>query len=311
MNITVVGQGAIGLLWYHHLYKAKQDVNLICSERILHPPVAMHFTDIQGKTTTSKVIASNQQALSNSQAIIFCLKAYQVTSALEQYLPLVNKEAAIVLCHNGILAKEQLEPWAESHRLFQLLTSHGCKKVDDFTIEHTGLGHSQLGSINTTQAKSNETLCKQLTQVLNLALPTVSWHQDIRRLQWLKLAVNCVINPITALNNVENGELTKASYQREIVTLCQEITQVAATQSIELKQQELLTLVLQVADSTAKNCSSMRADLLHRRKTENEYINGFIYRLSKQHQIACPINNALYQQVAEREHQRITKGDIL
>ncbi|GHF83201.1 ketopantoate reductase family protein [Thalassotalea marina] len=301
MNVTIVGQGAIGLLWYHHLSKMDHQLNLMCSARAKNIPDEMHFFDIEGKATTSKIFQADIDSLASSNVIIFCLKAYQVIPALAQYLPAINQQADIILCHNGILPKELLIPWNNTHRLYQLLTSHGCKKTGDFAITHTGLGQSQLGSIYGSKLKNASKSDAQLTAELHHALPDVSWHQNISHLQWLKLAVNCVINPITALENIDNGDILKTEYQQQIKTLCKEIATVAISQQINLNPQKLLELVYKVANNTAKNCSSMRADLIHQRQTENEYINGFIYRMSQEHHLPCPVNNALYQQIAERE----------
>ncbi len=42
-------------------------------------------------------------------------------------------------------------------------------------------------------------------------LPDVAWHNNIRAEMWRKLAVNCVINPLTALWNCPNGKLRHPS----------------------------------------------------------------------------------------------------
>ena len=48
MNIVVIGQGAIGLLWYHHLVQSTDNrVSLSCSSSISSAPTYYEFTDIE------------------------------------------------------------------------------------------------------------------------------------------------------------------------------------------------------------------------------------------------------------------------
>lgn len=309
MKTIVIGQGAIGLLWYHSLSEIGHDVELMCSSRVKQIPEVMEFTDIKGQTTQSIITPASMHSLTNASIVLLCLKAYQVEAALVQYMPAISKDAAIILCHNGMLSTEKVIPLVKSHRLFQLLTSHGCLKNNNFSITHTGLGQSQLGHIYSPQLSKVGIKENTLQKLLDKALPTVTQHNDITQLQWLKLAVNCVINPITALNDIDNGEIAKAQYQQQVRDLCNEIALVAARQQVLLHPKSLVALVYQVAENTAKNCSSMRADLLNKRKTENEYINGFIHRLSIEHHLRCPTNAHLYQQIVEQEQLLGITGD--
>jgi len=201
----------------------------------------------------------------------------------------------IVLAHNGLGTLAELpQKITKRHNIYALLTTHGCLRTAPLSITHTGLGTSDIGLVSGINDLKQQQSC---TQLLNTALACVTYHQNIHKKQWLKLAVNCVINPLTAINNIENGQVNNTEYQLTIVSLLKEIVAVASAEKIELELTDLEELVKNVAKATAKNSSSMRCDVLAKRRSEIDYINGFIHRLGVSHKIATPENTKMWQQV--------------
>ena len=113
------------------------------------------------------------------------------------------------------------------------------------------------------------------------------------------MAVNCVINPITAIDNVNNGQLLNEKYTTLIEQLLKEVIAVAAYEGIRFDFNELKAKVLLVARKTAENCSSMRSDALHQRPTEIDFINGYIVKLAKNNNISVPKNEKMLRRVSK------------
>jgi len=63
--------------------------------------------------------------------------------------------------------------------------------------------------------------------------------------------------------------------------------------------QKLETIVLDVAEKTAKNTSSMLQDVRAGRATEIDYINGYIVKRGKEQGVDCEINEKLVRLVKE------------
>lgn len=292
MKIVIIGQGAIGLLWYYHLSRIKNNtVKLLCSKNTEQTIDNMTFVDSKNQQQKMPIQYAQMKDLAEAKLIIFCLKAYQLQTAIKQYLKDNNYNTPIILCHNGMVDSEILP---RNHTILTALITHGAKKNKPFFIQHTGQGNCDLGL---TQGDMKPVEKIKLLNMLNQALPHVFWHDDIKTKQWTKLAVNCVINPLTAIHNCNNGELLHAKYQQTIQTVIEEIVQTAAFDNIQLLSKELQKLVLAVAQNTAKNCSSMRADILANRQTEIDYINGFVHKQGIKHSCDTPVNSHLYQAV--------------
>ncbi|WP_231562080.1 ketopantoate reductase family protein [Colwellia psychrerythraea] len=316
-NIVVVGQGAMGLLWYHHLSQASESLNiklsLLASNQTLLTKdqlnsASYQFTRyIQEQAEDSKLNSqlnyqtsyplsySQTTDISSAEVIILCLKSFHIANALKQIAKDINPNCLVILAHNGMGTLADVVKLLPSQQaILTMLTTHGSYRYAPLAVTHTGLGQSDIGLLAGELSLRQQ---EQLISQLNSALPQVDFHQDIVTKQWLKLAINCVINPITAIENIDNGKINNKNYSEQINLLLTEIIAVSQAESIDLLLSDLQLTVHRVAQSTAKNCSSMRSDVLAGRSTEVDYINGYIHRLGQQHNIATPENTRLWQQV--------------
>ena len=100
-----------------------------------------------------------------------------------------------------------------------------------------------------------------------------------------------MINPLTALLDVCNGEIIKSSsydlIARNIVT---EGVHAAALCGVVLDVEECLQRVRLVAEQTAGNVSSMLADIRKKNKTEIDFMNGYICKIGEKHGLSTPFN---------------------
>ncbi len=306
-NIIVIGQGAMGLLWYHHLSKASTSANISANVSLLASNQdrlsAIELNSAQYQFTAYQKVQANYYPIHYAQIteikhaniIILCVKSYHIASALQRIAKDINRECKIILAHNGMgTFEEVVKLLPSSQPILAMLTTHGCLRSSELNIEHTGLGHSDIGLLAGELSSIHQ---NDLSKLLNHALPAVTFHSNIANKQWLKLAINCVINPITAINDIDNGKVNNKKYAEQVNQLLSEITAISQKEGINLILTDLQEVVTKVAQATAKNCSSMRCDVMAGRPTEVDYINGFIHRLGKKHNIATPENSRLWQQV--------------
>lgn len=309
MNIVIVGQGAIGLLCYHRLSQAiinQQDDNVVSLWPSTPTTLSDYFFgEMNGIAKSFPFTIANKQLIASADVIIFCVKSYQVTKALKAVDHLISDNAVIILTHNGLGTLEEITPRLKpSQCLLALLLTQGAKKVAPYYVEHTGMGHSDLGIIYGTLDSIKQ---NQLLEHLNKSLKQLNWQKNIQQAQWKKLAINCVINPISALKDIENGKVNQKIYQRMTENIISEVVAVATKEGVILNEKSLRQLIHSVAKSTDKNTSSMRADVLNKRRTEIEYINGYIHRLGEKHQLTTAINTQLWLTVKALEDKYLPK----
>lgn len=304
MNIVILGQGAIGLLWYRALQhltgsiggNSQVNVKICSSSTVPSARQTFTFTEYSGLSEQRPLITADNKALSECDHLLVCVKSYQVKQALEPVLLHLNINSSIILCHNGMGTLAELpEQVIDKHAILALLTTHGCLRVKARHIRHTGRGFSDIGVISGQLTVKQQT---ELTNILNLALPRVEWTNNIVEKQWRKLAINCVINPLTTLHQLKNGQILADKFTTQISAILTEVSQVAKSQGVELNLRELEQIVTGVAQATSNNISSMRCDVLGGKKTEIDYISGYIHRLGAKEHLATPENTRLWQQVS-------------
>jgi 2-dehydropantoate 2-reductase len=293
-TLAIVGKGAIGGLMgfkchqlgynYQHLIKTQ-------------PQPLFKVTDITGVSHSFTPNASVITEPNPFDLLILPVKAYQVMSVLEQLAPFIEPHHIIMLLHNGMGTIEQVKEKHPNNPLIAATTSYGALKPDANTLLETGLGQTHLGWIGSVDI----TLKQSIEPILSALLPPSHWHQDIALALWKKLAINSVINPLTAIHNVKNGELADIKYSANISNICLEISTVMRALDYSIDSNELIKNVQQVITATANNYSSMHQDIKFKRHTEIEFINGFVISKATELNIDVPHNQRLLEQIRQLE----------
>ncbi|WP_104037313.1 2-dehydropantoate 2-reductase [Vibrio jasicida] len=290
MNILILGPGAVGSLWATKFKLAGHNVSLW--GRSSNSEQLLQLDD------NSAIRFSNQHipSVRNADLIVVTVKAWQVETAIEPLLPYINTDTIIMLMHNGMGTAQLIEAKLADNPLIVATTTHGAYKPIKEQVLHTGQGNTQLGGFN---AKGVQ--CGFLAEVMNHALPEVNWNPNINAALWTKLAINCAINPLTAIHQCKNGELADPGFASELVNITHELVEVMNTEQIKVDFDSLHTTIMQVVNATAANYSSMRQDVFHQRRTEIDFITGYLLKAAEKHHISTPENAKLYQRIKQIE----------
>ena len=125
----------------------------------------------------------------------------------------------------------------------------------------------------------------------------MQYQSNILKALWTKLSVNVVINPLTALHNIQNKHIAKPEFEQSRISICNEFTQVADAYGLDFDALSVHENVLSVAKATGENYSSMHQDVAHGRQTEIDAINGYIVDMATKKGIPVPENTLLVERV--------------
>ena len=298
MKITVLGCGALGQLWLTALHRQGHEVQGWL--RVPQPWCSVNLQETDGTIYNELLTANDPQFLAESDLLLVTLKAWQVSGAVKNLAPVLPASSPILLIHNGMGTLDELQTLRQP--LLMGMTTQAARR-DGNLIIHVANGTTHIGPARSAKADYSA-----LADVLHAALPDVAWHNHMGAASWRKLAVNCVINPLTALYDCPNGALRL--YPREVELICGEVAAVMQREGYHSAPEDLLAYVWEIVDSTAANISSMLQDVRAMRHTEVDYINGYLLRRARAHGISVPENARLYDLIKnkENEYERIGAG---
>ncbi len=117
---------------------------------------------------------------------------------------------------------------------------------------------------------------------------------NVDDLIWGKLIINTGINALTAITGLMNGQLPRFEGTLDIMKdAVEEAVAVSKAKGINLPYVDPLTKVLEVCSQTSCNIASMLQDVLNKKTTEIDYINGAICREGEITGVPTPVNLTL------------------
>lgn len=302
--IHILGRGAIGSLLAARAIQA----GISFTSEIRNGSrdcVKVHDTD-NSVISLPPAIVGSTHPIDPQSIILIPLKAYQVPDAVAALTPRVSASNTIVLLHNGMLDYSKLVEGLRTLNIFACTTSYGAKKLQDETVI-TGVGKTVFGPVNTNRNISTDhahklfiSTTQTVEDALNALLPPCEYQQKIETVIWRKLLINAVINPITAIHNIQNGELASPIYRDLIDSILSEAVGVSNRLGIQVDLVEVKHAVYSVIRNTANNYSSMHQDVAYGRKTEIDFISGYIVQQGKKLGIPVDTNESLLNQVKKR-----------
>ncbi|MTD27120.1 2-dehydropantoate 2-reductase [Erwinia sorbitola] len=289
MKITVLGCGALGQIWLAALEQQGHEVQGWL--RVPQPYCSVNVIGLNGETLNKTFIANDPAFLGDSELLIVTLKAWQVSEAVKNMQSVLPAHCPVLLLHNGMGTLDELQGLPQP--LLRGVTTHAARR-DGTVIVHVASGITHIGPVSAAGEDMSE-----LAEILHRALPDVAWHNNVASAAWQKLAVNCVINPLSVFYNCTNGEL--AEHRQEIEALSNEVAAVMEREGQHTSREWLIDYVLEVIRSTAGNTSSMLQDIRAQRRTEIDYINGYVIRRGRAQGISSPENSRLYEFIKRKE----------
>lgn len=283
----------MGYLLAAFLTKAKEEVHLIDYNTERAKKIrqdGLKVEGISGEFTIKANATTEPRELGACDLVIICVKAYHTEEAVKSAKDLIGDNTQVLTLQNGIGNVQILNDAVGENKVIGGITSHGATTLGIGHVRHAGKGDTIIGKANGKVLGP----IRDIAHALNKAGFETKVSKDINSLIWSKLIINVGINALTAVTRLNNGRLVEYDGTREIMRAAvQEAVKVAKRKRIKLIYDDPIQKVEGVAKATATNVSSMLQDILKKRRTEIDFINGAIVRQAKSLNIPTPVNEIL------------------
>lgn len=285
-SVIVLGAGAIG-----SLYAAKLSGG--CDVRIVARPAHTDAINRDGLRVTgvesfvARVPASTAlSGIGPRTLVLLTTKVSDNRAAIEPVAAQLRGDTIVLCVQNGFggenIVREVLSAAGSDAVVLRAITQFGAIYREPGVVDYKVAGETTI-----ERHPRSEAVAALLTRCgLNGRI-----SDEIARDVWRKLIFNCVINPITSIAGVEVGGIADARLDPLKQLVIAECLAVARAEGIAFDI-DFLQAITDVFGAS-RNIASMRQDLLKRKPTEVDYMNGAIVRLGERHGISCPVNAAL------------------
>ena len=285
-KVVLIGLGAVGLTYAVKL-RDKCDLSVLVDKERLerytkNKPV---FNGVE--QDFSYILPSEKFS---ADLIIIATKSNGLEQATDNIKNFVSADTRIISLINGVSSEETIsKAYPNAKVLKSYFIGHSAVRRANF-VKQDGVGE--------IVTEHDDFVEKFFTKAgINYSVP-----DNIDYSMWLKFAFNSYANPISAILNMNFGELKNNKRLKEFAkNVISEVSQIAKKKGIKNTNR----LEHDAIESLDKMCdegmTSMHQDILSRRPTEIDIFAGEIIRLGKKYGIKTPYNQILYDLIKIKE----------
>src|SRR5438105_6064383 len=318
-RIGIIGAGAIGSVVGGMLTRAGHDVTLIdqwpdhieaikrhglrlsgtCGEHLV-PVKAMHIHETQGLRDPFDVI-------------FISVKSYDTEWATALATVYLRQPSGIVVDFQNGINDERVAAVAGRERTLGcvITISAGLYEPGHATRTDTGLVGFKVGEHDGADSARARDLARILNEVAPSTVTTNLWGE-----RWSKLAVNCMANPLAGLSGLGSAEVrSEAAPRRIAIHLAAEVIRVGRALGHEIEPlfgleaqrfvdaaagrglEEVEADMAAEAKRRSGGRPSFLQDVLKGRRTEIDYLNGYVSEQGRSVGVPTPFNDAAVAEV--------------
>ena len=336
-NIVILGEGAVGSLMASKLKALGQEkVNnvRIISKKTIGSGTITIKTQVEGENGVKNEEDQNVQVFDKREVeekwgksidlLLVCCKNYQTKENLTKFLDDLPKDVkvnCVLTVQNGFGNTEQISEVFKARNvnlpIILPISLYSGVKIQSKTESSIEIIQSISNKMQfSVPANLKDTEIFKLLNSGNFeikhTIPRSNIFKDKIYVDWEKLVINSIINPLTSIFEVKNHEIIdNPQIQSLAKMLIKEIVQilkmvpcsldwVVMGSSISLEE-AVFTRIQQIAKTTGSNVSSMLSDILRKtEKTEIDSFNGAFVNIAEELKMGenvCKINRMIVEMV--------------
>lgn len=298
MRIAVIGAGGTGGYFSGLLARAGEDVTLLARGTQLAAILAEGLTVHSRRTgdfTIPIPVSGDPAEIGPVDFVLFCVKTYDAEAAARLLPPLIGPDTAVLSVLNGVDSVRQLaDVVGEPHMLGGIALITANVTAPGEITQTGGPGSLMLGELDNTRTPRVEAI----SDVLNHAGIPAEIPANVHYAMWQKFAFICAF-ATTALTRLPIGNVLGTPATRDLYTgIAAEVEAVTRAVGAPVPP-DMVAASLRMAEAIEPwTRSSLAHDLATGHRMELDALNGAVVRLGRAHNVATPLNFAVYAALA-------------
>ena len=322
-RILIEGVGSVGGVIAGELLERGVDVTLVTGNPAIAAAINRDGLALSTPTRSFTVPARAWASLaelppSRFDAAYLLMMAGGAIEAAEQSMPLLQDDGYLVAFQNGFV-EVAISERCGAGRVLSACVAFGATMEAPGVYRRTTAGRVFIGELDGRVTPRIEGLRDTLAEVIEVRIST-----NITGVLWGKLAWNCAVSALCAVSGLALGEVIASELgQCLLLVSYREALDTARAHGVVLERAvvdherfylprgadarlraDKQTLVAQLAAAYAEVKPSTLQSLLRGRKTEIEFLNGYLVGRAREVGLEARLNAALVDMVGEIERGR-------
>ncbi|AQU78591.1 ketopantoate reductase family protein [Planococcus faecalis] len=295
MNVLIIGAGAMGSLFAGRLKEQGANVFLY-NRRNSHVDKinqsGLTIVERDNQETMVPLTVVHEVSGASYDLVLVMLKTHATKNVLTQLKDSFSVNTLFVTMQNGLGNLETISAIFPNNPVVAGTMGCGASVESAGRILHRGWGKNWIGHSKDVAAQKK---IGGFIEALNCSGLETELAEDVQTVIWNKLFVNVAFNSLTAVTRLRNGDILHTNEGQQLLErIITEALQVAKAEGVSVDAQQTIAKCIKMGnEEIATNKSSMLMDILHKRKTEIDAINGAVSKLGKYHGIPTPYNEMI------------------
>ncbi|NVO01117.1 MAG: ketopantoate reductase family protein [Bacteroidetes bacterium] len=309
----IIGLGPVGQALAVHLKEAGCEVAITDIDKnklALIRNSGIELVDkIEKQAYFKHVYSSIQELLEHDfDVLISAVKDYNVDSIIEQVKLCDKKDVFLLIAQNGIgVRKKYITHFEESKVLRMVVNYAGNLHAPNVTAVSFFNPPNYVASVDDSHPEIAEKIAELLTSV-GLITEKVGSFEVVNKI-WEKTILNAALSPLCAISNLTMKEAMDHPDTLEIVEqIIYEAVEVAKAEEIKLPE-NFVKLCIRYLKNAGNHMPSLAVDLINKKETEIDFMNGKIVEYGRKHYIKTPLNLTFTNLVRSITYKNRTSKD--
>ncbi|EKN66682.1 2-dehydropantoate 2-reductase [Neobacillus bataviensis LMG 21833] len=300
-KVSIIGLGALGVLFGNHLAKKmqKKDLRIIADkDRIKRYEADNVYCN--GEPCHFHYVTP-EEVCEPADLLIFAVKFNGLEDAIQVVKHHVGENTIILSLLNGISSEAIIsEAYGMDKVLYSVAQGMDAVKVgNQLTYDHMGMicfGEREPGYVSEK--------VKRLTKFFEKMEVPYEVDTNMVRRQWGKFMLNVGVNQTVAVYRSDYGEVQRDGPARDMmISAMSEVMALSEKEGARLTEEDLQYWLKVMGTLSPEGKPSMAQDVEARRSSEVDLFAGTVVRLGEKHGVPTPINRELYRRVQLLESQ--------